>query len=82
MGVIGITRPEGLKASMAGFSEWILTNENGVRLWFFLGGFATFFILGLVVPFRAVPAKAMLARWFNNSILTFFNSFFFQTHLY
>ena len=60
---------------MAGFSEWILANEGSVRLWFFLVGFSSFFILGLVAPFRAVSKKKMLARWFNNSILTFFNSF-------
>jgi len=72
---LGTIHLKDLKECMAGFSDWILTNESSIRLWFFLAGFISFFLMGLIVPFRQVSHKKMLNRWLNNSILTFFNSF-------
>ena len=56
-------------------SDWLTNNEQAFRLFFFLGGFLGFLLIGLLFPFRPIAPSKMLRRWTNNSLLTFANSF-------
>jgi len=54
--------------------NFIVHNESTVRLSFFAGGLFTFWIMGLILPFRNSGQDLRSIRWSSNLILTFGNS--------
>ncbi len=54
--------------------NWILENENSFRLASFVTGYLLFFILGLLVPFRALNTSDRVPRWSRNIAFVFGNS--------
>ena len=55
------------------WSEWVLENEQSIRLSFFIGVFVVIAIWEIVLP-RRLPSISKAKRWFNNISLVVLNT--------